>query len=490
MRSKAAKDILIGINILEIHGEIQNDIEGIAMDSRKVKSNWAFFAYPGTISDGHQFISKAIELGSILIVCEIFPENLEEGIQYIKVKDCRKSLGTAASNFYNHPSKKLQLVGITGTNGKTTVATLCYQLFRGLGFKTGLLSTIENLINDQLYPSTHTTSDAIHINELLSQMVDSGCEYAFMEVSSHAIHQDRIEGLSFAGGAFTNISHDHLDYHKTFIEYIYAKKKFFDNLSSNAFALVNKDDKRGEVMLQNCPAKHYTFALKNMADYHARILENNFSGLVLTIQHKELHTQLIGLFNAYNILTVYGISTLLGIDSDETLRVLSMLSGAQGRFEWMKSSKENIIGIVDYAHTPDALKNVLDTIREVRTNKVNIITIVGCGGDRDTEKRPKMALIAAELSDKVIITTDNPRSEEPMDIIHQMKEGISSIQSKKVLVQVDRSEAIRMAVTLANKGDIILVAGKGHENYQEIKGVKYPFDDKAILQSTFQEMDK
>lgn len=490
MRLKSNKEILTGIDILEIFGEINHDIEGIAMDSRKVKSNWAFFAYPGTVSDGHQFISKAIELGATLIVCENLPENLEEGIQYIKVNDCRSALGTAASNFYDHPSRKLKIVGITGTNGKTTVATLCYQLFRGLGFKTGLLSTIENLIDDKIYPSTHTTSDAIHINELLSQMAEEGCEYAFMEVSSHAIHQDRIQGLTFAGGVFTNISHDHLDYHKTFIEYIYAKKKFFDNLSSNAFALVNKDDKRGEVMLQNCPAKHYTFALKNMADYHARILENNFSGLVLSIDHKELHTQLIGLFNAYNMITAYGISTLLGIDSDETLRVLSMLSGAQGRFEWMKSSKESIIGIVDYAHTPEALKNVLDTIREVRTNKVNIITVVGCGGDRDTEKRPKMALIAAELSDKVILTTDNPRSEEPMDILQQMKEGVSPTQSKKVLIQVDRNEAIRMAVTLANKGDIILLAGKGHENYQEIKGVKYPFDDKAILQSTFQEMDK
>ncbi|HUH73287.1 MAG TPA: UDP-N-acetylmuramoyl-L-alanyl-D-glutamate--2,6-diaminopimelate ligase [Chitinophagales bacterium] len=490
MMLRAAKDILTGIDILEIHGEIFHDIEGIAMDSRKIKSNWAFFAYPGIVNDGHQFISKAIELGATLIVCENFPENIQEGIQYIKVKDCRKSLGTAAGNFYHHPSKKIKLVGITGTNGKTTVATLCYQLFRGLGYKTGLLSTIENLIDDKVYPSTHTTSDAIHINELLNQMVEEGCQYAFMEVSSHAIDQDRIQGLSFAGGVFTNISHDHLDYHKTFIEYIYAKKKFFDQLSTQAFALVNKDDKRGEVMLQNCPAKHYTFALKNMADYHARILENNFNGLVLNIQHKELHTQLIGLFNAYNILTAYGISTLLGIDSDETLRVLSMLSGAQGRFEWMKSSKDFIIGIVDYAHTPDALKNVLDTIREVRTNKVNLITIVGCGGDRDTTKRPKMALIASELSDKVIITTDNPRSEEPMDIIEQMKAGIPTAQMKKVLVQVDRNEAIRMAVTLANKGDIILLAGKGHENYQEIKGVKYPFDDKAILQSTFIEMDK
>ncbi len=490
MRSKAAKDILTGFDLLEIHGAIQNDIHGLAMDSREVKSNWAFFAYPGLKSDGHQFISIAIQLGAILIVCEQFPETLEEGIQYIKVKDCRKSLGIAADNFYNHPSKKLKLVGITGTNGKTTVATLCYQLFRGLGYSTGLLSTIENLIDDKVYPSTHTTSDAIHINELLEKMVEEGCKYAFMEVSSHAIDQNRIHGLCFAGGVFTNISHDHLDYHKTFIDYIYAKKKFFDELSHNAFALVNRDDKRGEVMLQNCPAKHYTFALKNMADYHARILENNFSGLVLTIQKKELHTQLIGLFNAYNILTVYGISDLLGIDSDETLRVLSMLSGAQGRFEWMKSSKESIIGIVDYAHTPDALKNVLDTIREVRSQNENIITIVGCGGDRDTDKRPKMAHIAAELSDKVIITTDNPRSEEPMDIIQQMKEGISGAQSKKVLIQVDRNEAIRMAVTLANKGDIILLAGKGHETYQEIKGVKYPFDDKAILQSTFQEMDK
>ncbi len=487
---KSAQDILYGVSILEVQGLTAIDIAGLTIDSRKVQQDWTFFAYKGTSTDGHQYISTAIEKGATLIVCEQFPDVFSEKITYIKVADCKKAVGIIAANFYDHPSEKLQLVGITGTNGKTTVATLCYQLFKNMGFKTGLLSTIHNLIDGEIYPSTHTTSDAVNINEMLHKMVEKGCEYAFMEVSSHAIDQDRIYGLKFAGGAFTNISHDHLDYHKTFIDYIYAKKKFFDQLPKTAFALVNTDDKRGEVMLQNCPAKHYTFAVKNIADYHAKILESNFNGLVLSVNQKELHTRMMGRFNAYNILTVYGIATLLGIDPEEVLRVISMLSGAQGRFEWIRSEKDSIIGIVDYAHTPDALKNVLDTVREVRTGNEKLITVVGCGGNRDAEKRPKMALIASELSDRVIITTDNPRNEDPMDIIREMQQGVPGQHYKKVLVQQDRNEAIRMAVALAEKGDIIMLAGKGHENYQEIKGVKYPFDDKAILQQTFQEMDK
>lgn len=487
---KSAQDILYGVNILEVRGSTAIQIAGLTIDSRNVQSGWAFFASKGTTTDGHRFINTAVEKGAKLIICEELPELFTEDVTYIKVSHTPKAVGTAAANFYEHPSEKIKLVGITGTNGKTTVATLCYQLFRTLGYKTGLLSTIQNIIDGEIYPSTHTTSDAIHINEMLSKMVEKGCQYAFMEVSSHAIDQDRIFGLKFTGGAFTNISHDHLDYHKTFIEYIYAKKKFFDQLPKDAFALVNADDKRGEVMLQNCAAKHYTFAVKNIADFHAKILESNFNGLVLSVNQKELYTRMMGRFNAYNILTVFGIATLLDIEADEVLRVISMLSGAQGRFDWIKSAKDSIVGIVDYAHTPDALKNVLDTVREVRTGNEKLITIVGCGGDRDREKRPKMALIASELSDRVIITTDNPRSEEPMDIIQEMQQGVPGQHYKKVLVQADRKEAIRMAVALAEKGDIIMLAGKGHENYQEIKGVKYPFDDKAILQQTFQEMEK
>lgn len=485
-----AQDILYGVNILEVRGSTAIDVAGLTIDSRKVEKGWAFFAYKGTTTDGHQYISKAIELGAALIVCEHLPEVLVENVTYVQVPDCPKAVGIVAANFYNHPSSKLQLVGVTGTNGKTTVTTLCYQLFKNLGYKVGLLSTIQNVIDGEIYPSTHTTSDAIHINALLSKMVEKGCEYAFMEVSSHAIDQDRIYGLKFIGGAFTNISHDHLDYHKTFIDYIYAKKKFFDQLPKDAFALVNVDDKRGEVMIQNCPAKSYRYAVKNIADYQAKILESSFNGLLLSVNQMEVYTRMMGRFNAYNILTVFGIATLLGIDKHEVLRVISMLSGAQGRFEWVKSEKENIIGIVDYAHTPDALKNVLDTVREVRSGNERLITVIGCGGDRDKEKRPKMALIASELSDRVIITTDNPRSEEPAIIIEEMRQGVPAQHFKKVLIQQDRKEAIRMAVALAEKGDIIMLAGKGHETYQEIKGVKYPFDDKAILQSTFIEMDK
>lgn len=485
-----AQDILYGVNILEVRGSTAIDIAGMTIDSRKVSHNWAFFAYKGTNTDGHHFIPKAIEQGATLIICEQFSEQFVDGVTYILVADCPKAVGVMAANFYDAPSEKIKLVGITGTNGKTTVATLCYQLFKNLGYKVGLLSTIQNVIDGEVYPSTHTTSDAIQINLMLSKMVESGCEYAFMEVSSHAIDQDRIYGLKFTGGAFTNISHDHLDYHKTFLDYIYAKKKFFDHLSKDAFALVNIDDKRGEIMLQNCPARPYRYALKNMADFQAKILESSFNGLVLSVNQMEVYTRMMGRFNAYNILTVFGIASLLSMDEHEVLRVISMLSGAQGRFEWTKSDKEQIIGIVDYAHTPDALKNVLDTIREVRSGNEKLITVVGCGGDRDKEKRPAMAMIAAELSDRVIITTDNPRSEDPATIIDEMKQGVPAQNVKKVLIQQDRKEAIRMAVALAEQGDIIMLAGKGHENYQEIKGVKYPFDDKAILQSTFIEMDK
>lgn len=487
---KTVHDILSGISLLETHGDLSSEIIGLSIDSREVGNDFAFFAYKGYSADGHIYIPAAIALGASLIICEELPEELLDHITYVKVEDCKKAIGIAAANFYNHPSNSIELVGITGTNGKTTVATLCYQLFKDMGYQVGLLSTIQNLIDDVIYPSTHTTSNAININKLLREMVDKGCQYAFMEVSSHAIDQDRIYGLNFIGGVFTNISHDHLDYHETFSNYIYAKKKFFDQLPKEAFALVNIDDKRGEVMLQNCAAKHHTFALKSIADFHAKILESNFNGLALHINNTEVYTRLIGQFNAYNILSVFGVASLLGENPFETLRVISTLTGAQGRFEWIKSKNDGVIGIVDYAHTPDALKNVLDTVNEVKMGAERLITIFGCGGDRDHEKRPKMGHIAAELSDIVIITSDNPRSEEPMSIIQEIKKGVPVHRLKNTFVQEDRKEAIRMAVSLTQKNDIIMIAGKGHEEYQEIKGEKHTFNDKAILQATFKEMNK
>lgn len=487
---KTAQDILNDISLLQTHGDLSIQVVGLSIDSREVESDWAFFAYKGYSADGHQYIPAAIAHGASLIICEELPEEILDHITYVKVEDCKKAIGIAAANFYDHPSNSIELVGITGTNGKTTVATLCYQLFKDMGYQVGLLSTIQNLIDEEVYPSTHTTSNAININKMLREMVDKGCQYAFMEVSSHAIDQDRIYGLEFIGGVFTNITHDHLDYHETFSNYIYAKKKFFDHLPKDAFALVNIDDKRGQVMLQNCGAQHYTFALKNIADFHAKILESNFNGLALHINNTEVYTRLIGQFNAYNILSVYGVATLLGEDSFEILRVLSTLTGAQGRFEWIKSKNEGVIGIVDYAHTPDALKNVLDTVNDVKMGTERLITIFGCGGDRDHGKRPKMGHIAAESSDIIIITSDNPRSEEPMSIIQEIKQGVPIHLQKNTFVQVDRKEAIRMAVSLTQKNDIIMIAGKGHEEYQEIKGEKHPFNDKAILQETFKEMNK
>jgi UDP-N-acetylmuramoyl-L-alanyl-D-glutamate--2,6-diaminopimelate ligase len=487
---KSAANILSGVYILKTSGSTDISISALTLDSRKVASGGAFAAIKGHTSDGHLYIEKAIESGASLIVCEEWPAIIHENITYVLVADSSKALGIMAANFYDHPSKSLKLVGVTGTNGKTTVATLLYQLMIALEQKAGLLSTIRNLINGKEYPSTHTTGDAVSINAMLRKMVDEGCEYAFMEVSSHAAHQNRIWGLNFTGAVFTNITHDHLDYHKTFKDYIFAKKLFFDQLPSNAFALVNKDDKRADVMLQNTAAKKYGYAIRSLADFHARILENGFNGMALQVDGKELHTMLMGRFNAYNILTAYATAILLGFDQTEVLRGISILPGAQGRFDWVKSAHENVIGIVDYAHTPDALKNVLDTVREVRTGNEQLITVIGCGGERDREKRPLMALIASELSDKVILTSDNPRSEDPLEILEEMKKGVPGQHFKKVLVQADRREAIRTAVSIAHKGDILMLAGKGHETYQEIKGIKHPFDDKAILQETFMEMGK
>ena len=477
---KLLSDILYKAGIDEIKGTTKLAITSICFDSRAVAKSSLFVAVKGTKVDGHQFIDKAIGDGAIAIVCERFPEEMNDKITYIQVKDSSFSLGIIAANFFDNPSEKLKLVGITGTNGKTTTATLLYTLFKSTGKKVGLLSTVKNFINNEVSPSTHTTGDAIQINALLSEMVKKGCTHCFMEVSSHAIHQNRIAGLQFDVAVFTNITHDHLDYHGDFNEYIKAKKMFFDHLSSSAFALTNSDDRHGETMVLNTRAKVKTYGLKSMADFKCRILENRFSGLLLNIDNNEVWTRLVGQFNAYNLLAVYATAILLGEDKTVVLTSLSALSSVEGRFQYVKS-KNGIVGIVDYAHTPDALENVLSTINGIRTGNETLITIVGCGGDRDAAKRPVMATIACEKSDKVILTSDNPRSEDPEEIIAQMRKGVDAVNYKKTLSILDRKEAIRTAVSLANPGDIILVAGKGHEKYQEIKGVKHPFDDLEIL---------
>jgi UDP-N-acetylmuramoyl-L-alanyl-D-glutamate--2,6-diaminopimelate ligase len=481
------KDILYQVSLEQVVGTTELDIAAIEFDSRKVAVNTLFIAVKGTISDGHQFIDKAIELGANAIVCDELPVDLKEGITYINVKDSAKALGIIASNFYYNPSKDLKLVGITGTNGKTTVATLLYKLFRELGYKVGLISTVENQINDVIIPSTHTTPDPIALNILLSEMVVKGCDYCFMEVSSHAIAQSRIEGLNFAGGIFTNITHDHLDFHKTFDNYIKAKKAFFDGLNKSAFALTNTDDKNGMVMLQNTAAHKKTYGLKSMTDFKAKIIENQFSGLHLDIDGEDVYFKLVGSFNASNLLAVYGAALLLDQDKTKVLTILSKLSGAEGRFDYM-ISPNRIIAIVDYAHTPDAIENVLSTVDNIRTKTEQVITVVGCGGDRDKTKRPIMAKTACDWSDKVILTSDNPRSEEPETIIKDMQAGVSPVNQKKVISITDRREAIRTACHLAKPGDIILVAGKGHEKYQDIKGVKSDFDDKKILIECFNQL--
>jgi UDP-N-acetylmuramoyl-L-alanyl-D-glutamate--2,6-diaminopimelate ligase len=477
---KSLKDILYKVALTEVVGNTNIVISSIQFDSRKINEDSLFIAIKGLTVDGHNYIEQTIKSGATAIVCEHLPENIHAGVTYLKVKDSSDALGIIASNFYDQPSSRLKLVGITGTNGKTTTATLLYRLFINLGYKVGLLSTVKNQINDKVLPATHTTPDALELNRMLSEMAAQGCSYCFMEVSSHAIVQKRIIGLTFAGGVFTNITHDHLDFHKTFEEYIKAKRKFFDDLPSSAFALVNKDDSHGLVMLQNTKALKKTFALKNPADYKCRIIENTFSGLDLILDGREIWIKLIGEFNAYNILGIYAVAILLGENKEETLKALSALDPVEGRFQYTKAPN-GTIGVVDYAHTPDALINVLSTLQDVRADKEKIITVVGCGGDRDKAKRPIMASIACEKSDKVILTSDNPRSEEPAEIIHQMEKGLSLICKKKSLSIADRREAIKAACQLAGRGDIILLAGKGHEKYQEIKGVKYPFDDMEIL---------
>jgi UDP-N-acetylmuramoyl-L-alanyl-D-glutamate--2,6-diaminopimelate ligase len=472
--------LLSSCKILELVGNTEQDITGICFDSRKVSASSMFIATVGTVADGHQFITSAIEKGASVIVCEKLPKKLDATVTYVVVDNSSRAMGLIAAAYYQHPSKKLKLVGVTGTNGKTTVATLLSNLFQELGYKVGLLSTVENKINNTVIPSTHTTPDSISINELLLDMIAANCDYCFMEVSSHATVQERIAGLSFTGAIFTNISHDHLDFHQTFEEYIKAKKYFFDQLPASAFALTNSDDKRGAVMLQNTKAHAKTYALQSMATFKAKIIENQFSGLFLNIDAEEVWFKMVGSFNAYNLLAVYATAMLLDQDKTRVLTILSTLSGAEGRFDYT-IAPNGVIGIVDYAHTPDAIKNVLQTIANIRKGNETVIAIVGCGGDRDKTKRPIMAEVACKLSDKVILTSDNPRTEDPAAILKEMEAGVPISLKKKTITIQDRKEAIRTACHLAKSGDIILLAGKGHEKYQEINGVKFPFDDKQIF---------
>ncbi len=477
---KLLKDILYKAGLIEVIGSTNVAIMSISFDSRKIEKDSLFIATKGTQSDGHQYINDTILKGAIAVLCEAIPSDINEKITYIKVKDTTIALGIIASNFYDNPSESIKLVGITGTNGKTTTATLLFNLFKKLGYKVGLLSTVKNQIHNDIIPATHTTPDAIQLNAMLRLMLDKGCTHCFMEVSSHAIVQNRITGVHFVGGVFSNITHDHLDYHKTFEEYIKAKKKFFDLLGSDAFALTNVDDANGNVMLQNTKAIKKTYSLRSMADFKCKIVENHFSGLLLNIDNNEVWTKLIGSFNAYNLLAVYATAVLLKEDKTNILTTLSSLDSVEGRFQYIRT-ENGIIGIVDYAHTPDALINVLKTISDIRTGNEQVITVVGCGGDRDSAKRPLMAKIACDMSNKVIITSDNPRSEDPETIIKQMQVGIDAVNNKKTISITDRNEAIKTACSYAKQGDIILVAGKGHEKYQEIKGVKHSFDDLLVL---------
>jgi UDP-N-acetylmuramoyl-L-alanyl-D-glutamate--2,6-diaminopimelate ligase len=483
------KEIIYKVAIEAVKGSTDIAINKMDFDSRKIEANDVFVAIRGTISDGHDYIEKAINLGAIAIVCDTFPENIVSGITYIQVKDTNKALAFMAANYFGNPSEKLKLVGITGTNGKTTIASLLFQLFKKAGFKVGLLSTVKILVDDLEYKATHTTPDSITINHYLQEMVDAGVEYCFMEVSSHGIHQKRTEALHFVGGIFTNLSHDHLDYHPTFAEYRDVKKSFFDNLPKTAFALSNIDDKNGQVMLQNTSAKKLTYALKSYADYKAQILENQLSGLLLKINGNEVWVRLIGTFNAYNLLAIYGTAIELGLESLEVLRLLSDLESVSGRFQFIVSNS-NITAIVDYAHTPDALENVLKTINDIRTKNEQLITVVGCGGNRDKAKRPIMANIATELSDKTILTSDNPRNEDPEAIINEMEQGIEPQNFKKSLSITDRKQAIKTACQFAQPNDIILIAGKGHETYQEIQGVRHDFDDMKTVTELLNQLNK
>jgi UDP-N-acetylmuramoyl-L-alanyl-D-glutamate--2,6-diaminopimelate ligase len=486
---KLLKDILYKTRLIEVIGSTNITINSISFDSRKIEKDTLFIAVKGTQSNGHEYINETIAKGAIAILCEDLPEIINEKVTYIKVNDTSQSLGIVASNFYDTPSENIKLVGVTGTNGKTTTVTLLFQLFRKLGYNVGLISTIKNQINNEVIPSEYTTPDAIQLNALLQHMVEKGCTHCFMEVSSHSVVQNRISGIHFAGGVFSNITHDHLDYHKTFAEYIKAKKRFFDELNSDAFALTNKDDANGEVMLQNTKALRKTYSLRSMADYKCKIIENQFSGLLLNIDNNEVWSKLIGNFNAYNLLAVYATAILLNEDKTNVLTILSSLGTVEGRFQYVQND-DGVIGIVDYAHTPDALMNVLKTIAEIRTGNEQVITVVGCGGNRDSAKRPLMAKIACDLSNKVILTSDNPRKENPDAIIKEMQTGVDAINRKKTVSITDRHEAIKVACSFAKQGDIILVAGKGHEKYQEIMGVKTPFDDMEVLKENLKLFQK
>lgn len=483
------KDILYRVTLESVVGNTAIAITDVHFDSRKASLNDVFVAIRGTQSDGHDYIEKAVAQGALAIICEEMPEQIVNGITYVKVEDTSSALATIASNYYGNPSANLKLIGITGTNGKTTIASLLYQLFKKAGYKTGLLSTVKIMVDATEHKATHTTPDSLTINKYLAEMSAAGVEYCFMEVSSHGIHQKRTEGLHFEGGIFTNLSHDHLDYHETFAEYRDVKKKFFDELPKTAFALVNNDDKNGPVMVQNTKAKKVTYALKSYADYRAQILENQLSGLLLKVQDQEVWVKLIGSFNAYNLLAIFATAELLGLDQMEALQLLSELESVSGRFQYF-ISEGNVTAIVDYAHTPDALKNVLETINDIRTKNEELITVIGAGGDRDTTKRPKMGNIASALSTKAIITSDNPRSENPEAIIEQIEAGVEPIHYKRILSITDRKQAIKTACQLANAGDIILIAGKGHETYQEINGERFDFDDYKIVQETLKQLNK
>lgn len=486
---KLLKDILYGARLEEVNGSTNLAVEDICLDSREVGKYSVFVAIKGTQTDGHEFIASAIERGAVAIVCEEMPEAQKEGVTYVRVNSTPAALGIIASNFYDEPSEKIHLVGVTGTNGKTTVATLLFRLFRELGYECGLISTVENRIGNEVIPSTHTTPDAVGLNRLLNEMVERGCEFCFMEVSSHAVHQERISGLKFKGAIFTNISHDHLDYHGTFENYMAAKKGFFDRLTHGSFALYNKDDYHWEEMASDTRGFVRTFGIHSPADFKAKVLENQFSGLQLNIDGRDLWSQLIGGFNAYNILAVYGAAMCLDMDQVEILTAISQLNAPEGRFQYVKTP-DNITAVVDYAHTPDALKNVLNTIQNIRSGAERVITVVGCGGDRDKTKRPVMAQIATDMSDQVVLTSDNPRTEDPDAIIREMEAGLDPVQKKKTLAITSRREGIRTACTLAQPGDIILVAGKGHEKYQEINGVRHDFDDLEVLKETLKTIEE
>lgn len=480
------KELLHAVPVIQVEGSLEVEITSVCFDSRKVDAGSLFVAVRGVHTDGHLFVDKVATAGAVALVVEELPADMLDTVTYLLVNDSAYVLGLIAGNFYGNPSKDLKLVGVTGTNGKTTVATLLFNLFNHLGYQVGLLSTVENRIGDRVVTATHTTPDPVALNHLLREMVDEGCDYCFMEVSSHAVVQQRIAGLRFAGGIFTNITHDHLDFHKTFSNYIKAKKSFFDELDRYAFALTNIDDKNGAVMLQNTFSHRKTYGLQSMADFKAKVVESHFDGMLLQIDGHEVWVKLVGGFNAYNILAVYGAAILLEQETLKVLTALSEITGAEGRFETVRSAK-GIVGVVDYAHTPDAVENVLETIQQLRTGGQQIITVLGCGGDRDRTKRPEMAKVALKYSDKLIITSDNPRTEDPLAIIKEMEAGIPADKKKNTFSISDRREAIRAACHLASPGDIVLIAGKGHEKYQEINGVRHHFDDREELENTFNE---